>query len=219
MGLCKTGGPGAALHLMNDPPNLSAVLHGTNHHSAIPSSSSIHFNINQTTKQNKKKQHATTTSFQHMCNFQRNITSSSENRVYLPICQQAHIWSSALRSTAAAMRSEVHGGTQRGLSICFFSKGPKMRRKGADAHRVVELGACEKQGAARRREPSRARCWFWEGEERCQSHGKDGVWVDKAEQREERGRARSLKAECSRGTGGRFGVGHVEVGACTETLR
>lgn len=45
------------------------------------------------------------------------------------------------------------------------------------------------------------------------------IWVDKAEQREERGRARSLKAECSRGTGGRFGVGHVEVGACTETLR
>lgn len=43
--------------------------------------------------------------------------------------------------------------------------------------------------------------------------------MDKAEQREERGRARSLKAECSRGTGGRFGVGHVEVGACTETLR
>lgn len=54
LGLCKTGGPGAALHLMNDPPNLSAVPHGTNHHSAIPSSSSIHFNINQTTKQNKK---------------------------------------------------------------------------------------------------------------------------------------------------------------------
>lgn len=43
----------------------------------------------------KKNQHAATTSFQHMCNFQRNITSSSENRVYLPTCQQARIWSSA----------------------------------------------------------------------------------------------------------------------------
>lgn len=100
---------------------------------------------------------------------------------------------------AAVMRSEVHGGTQRGLSICFFSKSPKMGRKGLTHTGLLNsvLGESrELQGAG---SPAELAAGSGKGRSAAKATGKDGVWVDKAEQGEERGCARSLKVEGSHG--------------------